>query len=54
MYQVRMGSLLAGLPDTTSAMSVNRLCSSGLEATSVVVAKIMAGVIDIGVGGGVE
>lgn len=35
-------------------MSVNRLCSSGLEATSVVIAKIRAGVIDMGVGGGVE
>lgn len=54
MYQVRLGSLMAGLPDTTSAMSVNRLCSSGLEATSVVISKIKSGVIDIGVGGGVE
>jgi len=51
---VRLGALLAGLPETTSAMSVNRLCSSGLEATSVVISKILSGVIDIGVGGGVE
>lgn len=51
---MRLGSLLAGLPDTVSAMSVNRLCSSGLEAASVVANKIAAGVIDIGVGGGVE
>lgn len=54
MYQVRLGALLAGLPETTSAMSVNRLCSSGLEATSVVISKILSGVIDMGVGGGVE
>ena len=54
MYQVRLGALLAGIPDSTSAMSVNRLCSSGLEACSVVINKIQGGVIDIGVGGGVE
>ena len=35
-------------------MSVNRLCSSGLEAASVVISKIKAGIIDIGVAGGVE
>ena len=52
--QVRMAALLAGFPVTCSAMSVNRLCSSGLEAVSIVANKIQSGVIDIGVAGGVE
>jgi acetyl-CoA acyltransferase 1 len=30
------------------------MCSSGLEAVSIIAAKIKAGVIDIGIGGGVE
>lgn len=45
---------LAGFPDTTSIVAVNRLCSSGLEACSIIAAKIKAGVIDIGIGSGVE
>jgi acetyl-CoA acyltransferase 1 len=52
--QIRMASLMAGFPDTTTAISVNRLCSSGLEAVSQVANKIQAGVIDIGLAGGVE
>lgn len=35
-------------------MSVNRLCSSGLEAAANVISKIKSGIIDIGIGGGVE
>lgn len=35
-------------------MAVNRLCSSGLEACATIAAKIVAGVIDIGIGSGVE
>ena len=35
-------------------MSVNRQCSSGLEAVMTVVGKIKAGIIDIGIGAGVE
>ena len=49
-----MASLLANFPVTSCAMSVNRLCSSGLEAVSIVANKIQSGVIDIGVAGGVE
>ena len=29
-----MASLMAGFPDTTTSVSINRLCSSGLEAVS--------------------
>lgn len=50
----RMGEFLAGFPDTTTIMAVNRLCSSGLEACAIIAAKISAGIIDIGIGSGVE
>ncbi len=50
----RMAQFLAGFPDTTSIMTINRLCSSGLESCATVAAKIKAGVIDIGIGAGVE
>jgi len=45
---------LAGYPDTTTVLAVNRLCSSGLEACAIIAAKIKAGIIDIGIGSGVE
>jgi len=49
-----MAGFLAGFPDTTTLMSVNRLCSSGLEACAVIASKIRAGIIDLGIGSGVE
>src|SRR6185369_14006952 len=45
---------LAGLPDETPAMTVNRFCSSGLQATAIVADRIAAGAIDAGLAGGVE
>lgn len=50
----RMAMFMAGYPDTTSIVAINRLCSSGLEACSIIAAKIKAGVIDVGVGSGTE
>ena len=50
----RMAMFLAGYPDTTTIVAVNRLCSSGLEACAIIAAKIKAGIIDVGVGSGVE
>lgn len=50
----RMGMFLASFPDTTPIVTINRLCSSGLESCSIVAAKIKSGVIDIGIGAGVE
>jgi len=35
-------------------MSVNRQCSSGIEACAIVASKIKSGVIDCGIGAGVE
>ena len=54
MFTARMAGFLAGFPDTTCMVSINRLCSSGLEACATVAAKIRAGQIDMGVGAGVE
>lgn len=49
-----MGALLGGFPETTSAIAINRMCSSGLEAVAQVANKIQGGVLDVGVAGGVE
>lgn len=54
MNVARIAVMRAGLPDTTSAMTINRFCSSGLEAMSIAAAKIEAGLLDIAVAGGVE
>lgn len=51
---LRMSLFLAGFPDTTSCVAINRLCSSGLEACATIAAKIANGTIDIGIGAGVE
>ena len=45
---------LADFPDTTPIMAINRLCSSGLESCAIIASKIKSGVIDVGIGGGVE
>jgi acetyl-CoA acyltransferase len=50
----RLIGLLAGLPDETAAMTINRFCSSGLQAASIVADRIAVGGIDAGVAGGVE
>jgi acetyl-CoA acyltransferase len=50
----RQVGLLAGMPDTTPAMTINRFCSSGLQATSIVADRIALGAIDAGLSGGVE
>jgi acetyl-CoA acyltransferase len=54
MNVARIASFLAGLPDQTSAATLNRFCSSGLNAVADVAKAIMVGEIDIGIGGGVE
>lgn len=50
----RIVGLRAGLPQSTSAQTVNRFCSSGLQAIAMVAERIMIGAIDCGVAGGVE
>ncbi|SAL06202.1 beta-ketothiolase [Caballeronia calidae] len=53
-YVARAAAVQAGLPMRTVAMSVNRLCSSGLQAILTTAQNIMLGDCDYGVGGGVE
>jgi acetyl-CoA C-acetyltransferase len=50
----RMSVLLAGLPDSIPAVTVNRLCASGLSAITMAAQAIRAGDSDIIVAGGVE
>jgi len=50
----RQVGFLAGLPDEVPAMTINRFCSSGLQAAAIVSDRIMAGGIDVGVAGGLE
>lgn len=52
--QARAAQLIAGFPHTTTAVAINRLCSSGIEAISMVASKIKSGTIDIGIGAGTE
>ncbi len=54
MNVARIASLMAGLPQETSAATINRFCSSGLHAVSDVAKSIMVGQITTGIGGGVE
>ena len=53
-YVARVASIQAGLPMDSVAMSVNRLCSSGLQAIVTTAQNIMLGDCDYGIGGGVE
>ena len=50
----RQVALRAGLPITTSGMTVNRFCSSGLQTIALAAQRIIAGEGDIYVAGGVE
>jgi acetyl-CoA acyltransferase len=50
----RIIALGAGLPDSASAMTINRFCSSGLQAIAIVAERVQLGRIACGIGGGVE
>jgi 3-oxoadipyl-CoA thiolase len=50
----RMAVLLAGLPDSVPAFTVNRLCASGMTAITLAAQAIRAGDADLIVAGGVE
>ncbi|MCL5965990.1 MAG: acetyl-CoA C-acyltransferase [Deltaproteobacteria bacterium] len=54
MNVARICALKAGLPDSVPAMTINRFCSSGLQAIALAAEKIMAGFADIVVAGGTE
>ena len=53
-YAARKAALAAGLPDTVPAMTVNRACSSGLEAINMAVQAIRVGEAEVVVAGGAE
>lgn len=50
----RMGVLLAGLPDSTPATTLNRLCGSALDATIYAARAVKSGEADIIIAGGAE
>jgi len=50
----RQAGLRAGIPHTTSAMTVNRFCSSGLQAIAIAAEHILCGFADVIVAGGTE
>src|ERR1051325_3861877 len=54
MNMARQVGLLAGLPVTTSAMTINRFCSSGLQAIALAAEHIMCGFSEVAIGGGAE
>ena len=54
MNVARIASVMAGLPDTVPALTVNRFCSSGVQTISQMAERIMIGAIDVAVAGGTE
>src|SRR5215831_1530613 len=54
MNVARIASLRAGLPVEVSAMTINRFCSSGLQAIAMAGERIMAGAAEVIVAGGTE
>ncbi|PSR86376.1 3-ketoacyl-CoA thiolase 2, peroxisomal like [Actinidia chinensis var. chinensis] len=52
--ECRMAAFYAGFPETVPIRTVNRQCSSGLQAVADVAAAIKAGFYDIGIGAGLE
>lgn len=50
----RMSALLAGLPESVPAVTVNRLCGSGMDAIGSAARAIKAGEIELAIAGGVE
>src|ERR671935_634072 len=54
MNVARIASLRVGLPVECSAMTINRFCSSGLQAIAIVADRIAAGAYNVAVAGGTE
>lgn len=52
--EFRAAALVAGFPENTAVKSLNRQCSSGLQACIDIANAIRSGMIEIGVGSGVE
>lgn len=54
MNFARVAALLAGLPETVSGLTINRYCSSGLNAVQIMADRIRMGEIEAGIAGGSE
>jgi acetyl-CoA acyltransferase len=54
MNVARIGVLLAGLPNTVAAQTINRFCSSGLQAVALAADRIRLGEADLVIAGGTE
>src|SRR6184192_4889892 len=54
MNVARTASLRAGLPVEASAMTINRFCSSGLQAIAIAAERIMGGSAEVVIAGGTE
>lgn len=54
MNVARIGALLAGLPQSVSAQTVNRFCSSGLQAVALAADRIRLGEADLMIAAGTE
>ena len=54
MNVARIGVLLAGLPDTVPGQTINRFCSSGLQAVALAAQQIQLGLSDLMLAGGTE
>lgn len=54
MYLSRVACIRAGLPEETTALTVNRLCGSGMQAIVSAAQAIQLGDADVAVGGGTE
>jgi acetyl-CoA acyltransferase len=54
MNVARISAFLAGIPDSTPAMTINRFCASGLQAIALAVRAVESGECDVVVAGGTE
>lgn len=50
----RIISLYSGLPESVPAMTINRFCSSGLQAIAIAAERVMLGHVEVALAGGVE
>src|ERR1700761_6319740 len=54
MNVARIGVLLAGLPDSVPGVTINRFCSSGVQAIAMAADRIRLGEADLMIAGGTE